>query len=44
MTRILYLDPINDKQVELDFSDLVSLIKGSSIKSMAISDEFLSLD
>lgn len=43
MTRILYLDPINDKQVELDFSDLVSLIKGSSIKSMAISDEFFEL-
>jgi hypothetical protein len=41
--NILFLDPISTRRFALDFSDLVTIIKGSSIKSAAISDEFFEL-
>jgi hypothetical protein len=43
MPNIVYIDPINDRQIELDLAALVTLIKGSSITSMAHSDEFFEL-
>jgi hypothetical protein len=43
MPQIEYLDPINDRRLALDFAALVTLIKGSSIGSMAASDDFIEL-
>jgi hypothetical protein len=42
---ITFIDPINsiEKGIGLDFPALVTLIKGSSIKSMAISEKFFEL-
>lgn len=40
---IRYVDFINEKQADLDFADLVTIIKGSSIKSMAIADDYFEL-
>jgi hypothetical protein len=43
MPRIFIIDPSDDKRIELDFAALVTLIKGSSITSMAHSDKFFEL-
>jgi hypothetical protein len=43
MADINYVDPIEGKESELDFVELVTLIKGSSIKSLAIADDFFEL-
>lgn len=43
MANITFLNPIHDQQYEMDFAELVTLIKGSSIKSMAISEDFFEL-
>jgi hypothetical protein len=43
MAHIFYIDPMNDRQIELDLAALVTLIKGSSITSMAHSDTFFEL-
>ena len=40
---IVFVDPINGTQAHLSFPELVSLIKGSSIKSMALADDYLEL-
>ena len=40
---ISFFDPINDRRVPLSFSELVSLIEGSSIKSMALANDYLEL-
>jgi hypothetical protein len=39
----MFIDPINDEQIELDLAALVTLIKGSSITSMAHADQFFEL-
>ena len=41
--RILYLNPVNDSQFEIDFSVLITLIKGSSITSAALADDFFEI-
>jgi hypothetical protein len=42
--KIKFIDLINDTQQEdIDFGELVTLIKGSSIKSMAVADDFVEL-
>lgn len=38
---MMYIDMINNIRKEMSFSDLVSLIKGASITSMAQSDDFI---
>jgi hypothetical protein len=43
MPSIFYIDPINDRRLELDLAALVTLIKGSSITSMAHSETFFEL-
>ncbi len=43
MAHINYVDPIEGTKSDLDFSDLVTLIKGSSISSLAIADDFFEL-
>lgn len=43
LADILFIDPINERQIPLSFAELVSLVKGSSIKSMALADDFLEL-
>jgi hypothetical protein len=43
MPSIFYIDPMNDRQIELDLAALVTLIKGSSVTSMAHSDNFFEL-
>jgi hypothetical protein len=43
MPNIFYIDPFDNRQIELDLADLVTLIKGSSITSMAHSDTFFEL-
>ena len=43
LADILFIDPINDRQIPLSFAELVSLVKGSSIKSMALADDFVEL-
>jgi hypothetical protein len=43
LADILFIDSINDRQIPLSFAELVSLVKGSSIKSMALADDFLEL-
>jgi hypothetical protein len=41
--NILFLDPISNRSFPLNFSDLLTIIKGSSIKSAALSDDFFEL-
>lgn len=43
MPRIMFIDPVNDQQIELDLGALVTLIKGSSITSMAHAEDFFEL-
>jgi hypothetical protein len=43
MTSITFIDPIQGVHRQLDFAQLVTLIKGSAIKSMALGDDFLEL-
>jgi hypothetical protein len=43
MANINYVDPIEGTTGELDFADLVTLIKGASISSLAIADDFFEL-
>jgi hypothetical protein len=43
VATIKFSDPIRGTQFMLDFAELVTLIKGSSIKSMAIGDDFFEL-
>ena len=40
MPSIIYFDPVNEAQFEIDFAALVTLIKGASITSAALADEF----
>ena len=43
MPTIRLIDPIRERQIELDFADLVALIKGSSVKSLANAEHFFEL-
>jgi hypothetical protein len=43
MPRILYIDPIDNQQIEIDLATLATLIKGSSITSVAHADLFFKL-
>jgi hypothetical protein len=43
MPNINYADPFTGRAVELDFADLDTLIKGASIKSSFIADDFFEL-
>ena len=43
MVSITYIDPIGGDRVELHLGDLAALTKGSSIRSMALSDDFIEL-
>jgi hypothetical protein len=43
MADINYVDPIDGKTTQLDFADLVTLIKGSSVSSLAIAEDFFEL-
>jgi len=40
---ITFLDPINHRELGMSFAELVTLIKGSSIKSLALADTFFEL-
>ncbi len=39
MAHVIYIDPIEGTQFELDFADLVPLIKGSSISSLSTAED-----
>jgi hypothetical protein len=41
--NIIFIDPVNNRRSPLSFLELVSLIKGSSIKSMATANDFFEL-
>ncbi len=41
--EVTFLDPINNRQFGMSFSELVTLITGSSIKSLALADDFFEL-
>ena len=43
MADIMFLDPINNARFEMDFAELMTVIKGSSIKSAALGDDFFEL-
>ncbi len=43
MAAIVVLDPLVERQTEIDFADLVTLIKGTAITSLASSKDFLEL-
>lgn len=43
MDDITFIDFINGQEAKLDFGALVALIKGSSIKSLAISEDFFEI-
>jgi len=43
MADVTFLDPINNRQLGISFSELVTLIKGSSIKSLALADDSFEL-
>jgi len=39
MAHVIYIDPIEGTQFELDFAGLVTLIKGSSISSLSTAED-----
>lgn len=41
--EIPFIDPISGVSFPMDFADLITLIKGSSIRSAAIADNFFEL-
>jgi hypothetical protein len=43
MATIKFVDFVNERQVDMDFAELVTIIQGSSIKSMALGDDFFEL-
>jgi hypothetical protein len=43
MPTIKFVDFVNETQADIDFADLVTIIKGSSVKSMALADNFFEL-
>ena len=43
MAEVTFFDPIHNRQVGMSFPELITLIKGSSIKSLALADDFFEL-
>jgi hypothetical protein len=43
MPSIKFVDFINETQADIDFADLITIIKGSSVKSIALADDFFEL-
>jgi hypothetical protein len=43
VASIIYSDPTSDTQFEIDFPTLITIIKGSSINSAALSEDFFEL-